>query len=32
MGGGDDSIGKRSGCPDTLGQDVICGRRGTASL
>ena len=32
MGGGDDSIGKRSGCPDTLVQDVICGRRGTASL
>ena len=32
MGGGDDSIGKRSGCPDTLGKDGICGRLGTASL
>jgi len=32
MGGGDDSIGKRWGCPDTLVKDVICGMPGTVSL
>ena len=32
MGGGDDSIGKRLGCPGTLVKDVICGIPETASL
>jgi hypothetical protein len=32
MGGGDDSIGKGSGCPRTFVQEVICGIPGTASL
>ena len=32
MGGGDDSIGKGSGCPSTFVQEVIFGIPGTASL
>jgi hypothetical protein len=32
MGGGDDSIGKLSRCPDTFAKAVICGIPGTASL
>jgi len=32
MGGGDDSIGKGSGCPSIFVKEVICGIPGTASL
>ena len=32
MGGGENSTGKRLGCPGTLGKDVICGIPETASL
>jgi hypothetical protein len=32
MGGGDDPIGKGSGCPGTFVKDVICGIPRTASL
>ena len=32
MGGGDDAIGKGSGCPSLLVKEVMCGLPGTASL
>ena len=32
MGRGEDSTGKRSGCPGTFVKEVICGIPGTASL
>ena len=32
MGGGEDSTGKRWGCPDILVKEVICGITETASL
>ena len=32
MGGGDDFIGKGSGCPSTFVKEVICGIPGAASL